>query len=271
MKIYTYNLQGRRNSNEDTHISITNLNKSNNKYNNINLFGVFDGHGGKRVSKYLSKNLPDFFINKFDKNIYLNNNLLTKYIHNVYDLLQTNLKNNHPRVVEYCGSTACVVIHTLDKKKNNILWAINVGDSRAIICDQTGTAIQLTVDHKPNLMEEKDRIEKLGGKITFDGYEYRIKSLSLSRAFGDLDCCPYVTHLPNIYKYKIKLKDKFLIIACDGLYETLTNQEAVEFIRDLQFKNYNLNYAKALAELAYNKGSQDNITVIIYFFNFVNI
>jgi hypothetical protein len=42
---------------------------------------------------------------------------------------------------------------------------------------------------------------------------------------------------------------------------------AVEFIRDLQFKNFNGNYAKELANLSYNKGSTDNITVIIYFFN----
>jgi len=270
MIIHTYNLQGRRETNEDTHVSITNLDGSNEKYNNINLFGVFDGHGGSRVSKYLSKNLPDFFINKFEKNIYLNNNTLSKYINKVYDSLQDNLKTNHPRVVEYCGSTACVVIHTLDKKNKHILWTINVGDSRAILCNKNGEAVQLTIDHKPNLLEEKQRIEKLGGKISFDGYEYRIKSLSLSRAFGDLDCCPYVTHLPKINKYNLNNKDKFLIIGCDGLYDTVTNQEAVEYIRDLQFKNYNSNYAKALANLAYNKGSQDNITVIIYFFNFVN-
>jgi len=270
MKIYTHNLQGKRDSNEDTHITINNLDGSNENYNNINFFAVFDGHGGKRVSKYLSKNLPDFFINKFKKNIYTNNNSLTKYINKVYDSLQNNLKINHPRLVEYCGSTACVAIHALDKKNKHILWTINVGDSRAILCNKNGQAEQLTFDHKPNFTEEKERIENLGGKITFDGYEYRIKSLSLSRAFGDLDCCPYVTHLPNIYKYTIHPKDKFLIIGCDGLYDTVSNQEAVEFIRDLQFKNYNSNYAKALAELAYNKGSQDNITVIVYFFNFSN-
>jgi serine/threonine protein phosphatase PrpC len=191
---------------------------------------------------------------------------MTKYVNKVYDLLQDNLKMHHPRAVEYCGSTACVAIQAFDKKDKPILWTINVGDSRAILCNKNGEAIQLTVDHKPNLPEEKKRIEKLGGKIVFDGYEYRIKTLSLSRAFGDLDCCPYVTHLPNIYKYKIDPKDKFLIIACDGLYDTLKNQEAVEYIRDLQFKNFNGNYAKALVELAYNKGSLDNITAIVYFF-----
>jgi protein phosphatase PTC1 len=80
-----------------------------------------------------------------------------------------------------------------------------------------------------------------------------------------LDCCPYVTHLPNIYKYKIDSKDKFIILACDGLWDALSNQAAVEFIRDLQFKNFQGNFAKELANYGLLKGSYDNITVIIYF------
>jgi protein phosphatase 1L len=141
-----------------------------------------------------------------------------------------------------------------------------VGDSRAVLCNKTGNAIPLTVDHKPNDPDEKKRIEQLGGRIVFDGSDWRVKTLSLSRAFGDLDCCPYVTHEPSIIKYNINDNDKFLIIACDGLWDALTNQDAVEFIRDLQFKNYTGNYAKELANHGLKKGSQDNITVIVYFF-----
>ena len=267
MKVFSYSLQGKRPMQEDSHISILNLNNNNEKYNNINFFGVFDGHGGKRVSKYLKNNLPNFFINKFEKNIYQNKEATNKYINKVFNLLQSNLKEQHPKAVQYCGSTACVAINALDKNNKQILWIANVGDSRAILCNKCGDTIQLSVDHKPNLPTEKLRIEQLGGKIVFDGYEWRIKTLSLSRAFGDLDCSPFVTHEPNIYKYKIDPKDKFIIIACDGLFETVNNETAVEFIRDLQFKNFNGNYAKELANLSYKKGSTDNITVIIYFFN----
>ena len=175
------------------------------------------------------------------------------------------MKEKHPRAVEYCGSTACIGIHSLDKNNKNFVWIVNVGDSRAVLCNKSGNAVQLSVDHKPNLPEEKKRIEHLGGKITYDGSDWRIKTLSLSRAFGDLDCCPYVTHLPNIYKYKIDSNDKFIILACDGLWDALSNQTAVEFIRDLQFKNFQGNYAKELANYGLDKGSYDNITVIIYF------
>lgn len=266
MKVFSYSLQGRRSTQEDQHITMLNIDGKNNEMNKINFFGVFDGHGGKKVSHYLRNNLPGFFTTKFNKNIFFKNDAFTKYTNQIYDLLQNNLKEKHPRAVEYCGSTACVGIHTIDDNKQ-YLWIINVGDSRAVLCNKDGISVQLSVDHKPNLAEEKKRIESLGGKIIFDGVDWRVKTLSLSRAFGDLDCCPYVTHLPNIYKYKISSKDKFLIIACDGLWDALSNKQAIEYVRDLQFTNYQGNYSRKLAEYAFEKGSYDNITVIIYFIN----
>ena len=60
--------------------------------------------------------------------------------------------------------------------------------------------------------------------------------------------------------------DKFIIIACDGLWDVIDNQSAIDFIKVLLNKNKNINYAKELALHAYSKGSTDNITVIIYFF-----
>ena len=267
MRVYSYSLQGKRSTQEDQHFSFINLDNSNVEYNPINLFGVFDGHGGARVSKYLKNNLPDFFLIKLKSNIYKNKKDFINYVNEIYNFLQNNLKMKHPKADEYCGSTACVAVNCLDEKNKNVLWLINVGDSRAVLCNKSGEAVQLTVDHKPNLPEEKTRIEQLGGKIYYDGSDWRVKTLSLSRSFGDLDCCPFVTHVPSIMKYKINSKDKFLIIACDGLWDALSNQSAIEFIRDLSFKNFSGNYAKELANYGLEKGSQDNITVIVYFFD----
>ena len=67
MKVFSHSLQGKRDSNEDQHIHIINLTGENSELNPINLLGVFDGHGGKAVSKYLKENLPQFFINRFKK------------------------------------------------------------------------------------------------------------------------------------------------------------------------------------------------------------
>jgi serine/threonine protein phosphatase PrpC len=265
MKIYSYSLQGKRQSNEDTHLHILNLNNENSNMNAINLLGVFDGHGGKLVSKYLKDNLPSFFINKFDKDIYSRADLTSKYFMKVYDTIQNNLVLNHPRAAQYCGSTACVCVHYLDSNKKNRLWVLNVGDSRAVKCNYADIAEQLSSDHKPCNPYERTRIEQLGGKIEFDGSDWRVKDLSLSRAFGDLECKPYVSHLPQIYKYKINSKDKFIILACDGLWDVLSNQDAVDFVNNLLLnKKFHGNFSKELAEHGLSKGSLDNITVLIY-------
>jgi serine/threonine protein phosphatase PrpC len=109
------------------------------------------------------------------------------------------------------------------------------------------------------------RIEKMGGKIAFDGADWRVKDLSLSRAFVDIDCTPYVTHLPQIYKHKLSSKDKFVILACDGLWDVVSNQDAIDFIQDLLNKNFKGNFSKMLCEYALAKGSMDNVSIIIYF------
>lgn len=267
MKVYSYSLQGKRDSNEDQHIHILNLDGKNKEQNAINFIGVFDGHGGKAVSKYLKDNLPQFFVNKFKKDIYSKADETSKYIYKIYDMIQTNMKEQHPRAVQYCGSTACVAIQTTDYKERNILWVINVGDSRAVKCNKNNIAEQLSQDHKPNVPDEKRRIESLGGKIEFDGADWRVRDLSLSRAFGDLECTPYVTHLPQIYRYKVSSSDKYLILACDGLWDVLSNQEVVEFINELKHDcKFNGNFAKNLAEFAIERGSLDNVSVVILFF-----
>ena len=99
--------------------------------------------------------------------------------------------------------------------------------------------------------------------------------MSVSRAFGDLDAKPHVSHIPDIFDYDIN-KTKFIIMGCDGLWDALGNQEAIDLVlsdienNDEYKKNINNktdnNIAIKLANLAYDKGSYDNISVIVIFF-----
>ena len=77
MKVYSFSLQGKRPTQEDQHITNININNKSSQYNNINLIGVFDGHGGKTVSYYLKKNLAPLFLIKtnHNHNIFLKNYL----------------------------------------------------------------------------------------------------------------------------------------------------------------------------------------------------
>lgn len=264
--IQSYSLQGKRDSNEDQHISIININNVNKLINPVNFIGVFDGHGGKLVSKYLKANLGKYILKKTSINIYDQKSAVaTSFFGKLFDKIQDDLAKTHPVAVKRCGSTALCGVMYKDAKNSTHIWIANVGDSRAVLCNHLNKAIQLSKDHKPHHLSEKKRIEHLGGKIAFDGVDWRIGDLSLSRAIGDLDNTPYVTHKPELFRYKLNKKDKFIIFACDGLWDVLSNTEATNFVNYLRNEIYTGNIAKKLAEYAIHKGSYDNVTVSIIF------
>lgn len=275
MNIHSVSLRGKRDQNEDTHNIILHKKESKNNIStkphpqNVNMFSVYDGHGGKYVSKCLEKTIPEIFLRKK-----LQFPLSKNFIENAYTHIQSSLKKNWFNLANFCGSTCLVVFHY--KLNNNThLQVLNTGDSRCVLC-RDNFAVVLTKDHKPNWPEEKIRIESLGGKIYRDaGDDWRIGDLSVSRAFGDINAEPYVTCIPDIFNYKLTKDDKFIILGCDGLWDVLTNQEAVNFVISRAFdvntgnKNKEItseNISKLLAEYAIKKGSTDNVTVIIVFF-----
>ena len=89
-----------------------------------------------------------------------------------------------------------------------------------------------------------------------------------------MDASPFVTHKPEIFKYNIKKSDKFIILACDGLWDVITNEEAIYFVlnklNDIDNLNNISGYSKnnisqSLAEHAIKNGSTDNVSIIIIF------
>lgn len=261
--IYFASLKGKREKNEDAEVVIENIDGSNSKIHNINCFCIMDGHGSNLISHYLKNVLPDYFLNTQVKYP-----LSKTYVMNVYDTLQKSLEKQP--YTKKAGSTALAVFQF---KQNNSTYLniINLGDCRSIIC-RDNLAIPLTKDHKPNWPEEKGRIKSLGGEIDFDGYDWRIGDLSVSRAFGDVDTKPFISHLPDLYRYKLDKGDKFFILGCDGLYDYLSNSDIVNYILNNCYDdttniriNKDINIAKKLAEYAIQSGSGDNISIILVF------
>ncbi len=267
MTAYFVSLKGKRENNEDYHNIIIGMNKDKQAdVGNVNYFGIYDGHGGKFVSKFLSENIPKVFTNKNVKYP-----LEVSYIRKEYDRLQNILSIQHKDKSVECGST-CLIVCQFEQDSKKYLNVVNVGDSRCVMC-RNNMAMALTKDHKPNWPDEKIRITKLGGAIRFDGYDWRINDLSVSRAFGDGDSKQYVTNEPDIFKFKITDKDKFIIIACDGLWDVISNHDAVNFVLnncyDMEKNRINKknNIARKLGEHALQLGSTDNVTIIIVFFD----
>jgi serine/threonine protein phosphatase PrpC len=115
------------------------------------------------------------------------------------------------------------------------LYVANAGDSRCVL-SRAGKAVELTSDHKPYNPGELARIVKAGGRV--DGG--RVKGdLNLSRALGDLQykqttALPpeeqMITGDPDISVTELTSEDEFLIIACDGIWDVKSCQQAVDFV-----------------------------------------
>ncbi|KAL3269981.1 hypothetical protein HHI36_009036 [Cryptolaemus montrouzieri] len=131
------------------------------------------------------------------------------------------------------GCTAVVAV-----LKDEKLWVANAGDSRCVVC-RKGKAIEMSFDHKPEDEPERNRIVKAGGRVTMDG---RVNNgLNLSRAIGDhayklnTELGPreqMITALPDIKTLELNLEeDEFMILACDGIWNFMSSQEVVDFIR----------------------------------------
>lgn len=166
------------------------------------------------------------------------------------------------RVSNFAGTTALIAVMHHTK-----LIVANVGDSRGVMCDYKGNAIPLSFDHKPQQVREQKRIADAGGFISFKGVWRVAGILATSRALGDypLKEKNLVIAEPDILSFDlIDHRPMFLILATDGLWDTFTNEEAVAFIRDrLDEPHFG---AKSITLQSYNRGSVDNITVLIIVF-----
>ncbi|KAJ8964783.1 hypothetical protein NQ317_010019 [Molorchus minor] len=161
--------------------------------------------------------------------------------------------------MDVAGTTALIAM-----LEDHRLVVANVGDSRGVMCDGKGNAIPLSFDHKPQQMRERKRIKEAGGFVTFNGVWRVAGILATSRALGDypLKDKKLVIADPDILTFDLRdHKPLFMILASDGLWDTFSNEEAVNFIKErLNEPDYG---AKSLTLQSYYKGSLDNITVII--------
>lgn len=255
LKIYFTSIKGRRESNEDRHNIILNINGDNLEQNKINLFGVYDGHGGDWVSKYLESNIPNYYMNKkfvppFDE----------KYHTQVFHIIQDQLLKNSNG---YSNGSTCL-LNLMYKYENDIhMNIINLGDSRLTIVYTNGESKPITTDHKPESRAEKIRLKKMGGDVYKDSEGvFRIGDLSLSRAFGDGDNAPYISQVPDIFYKKITKFTKYIVMGCDGLWDVVESESIGKVLEELA-KTQPENLAVELANWTLKKGSTDNISVII--------
>ena len=159
-----------------------------------------------------------------------------------------------------CGSTACVAV-VRQEMGQRVVYVANVGDTRAVM-SKNGLSERMSYDHKGLDQAEVDRVRQ-GGGIILDG---RVGgSLAITRAFGDHSLKKDgVIAKPFIKKHVLRSSDKYLVIASDGVWDVLEDQDAINYCKD-EFNSKEI--AQAIVKAALDKGSKDNTSCMIVKFN----
>ncbi|XP_059636491.1 probable protein phosphatase 2C 44 [Cornus florida] len=215
----------------------------------LGLFAIYDGHLGDSVPSYLKDNL---FNNILDEPNFWKDPEAA--IRNAYCSTDKFILENSMQLGPG-GSTAVTAI-VVDGKD---LWVANIGDSRAVVSER-GSAKQLTVDHEPRT--ERRRIEKQGGFVTkLPGDVPRVNGqLAVARAFGDQSLKAHLSSDPDVRHIPIDSTIEFIILASDGLWKVMANQEAVDMVKSIKDPQA---AAKRLTTEALARKSKDDISCIV--------
>ena len=274
-------MQGWRVSMEDAKISNLTLDDS------TMLFGVFDGHGGHEVSELVSRHFAFELLNSSAYNTGEISEALRWTFCRMDEIIKSpsgaqeavriskNLPSNYPvKAKHFRNTVGCAGIVCLLRQDE--IYVANAGDSRCVL-NRGGSAIDLSIDHKPRLLKEKERILRAGGVIV----EGRINGgLNLTRSIGDFyyknnSGLPaneqMVISEPEVHSIMVTPEDLFIVIACDGIWEVMDSQQCVEFIQSrLSHKGLGIIAEEVLEHCVAPKITNglgcDNMTIIIVCF-----
>lgn len=215
----------------------------------LGLFAIFDGHLGHDVPAYLQKNLfPNILKEEefwFDPK---------RSILKAYEKTDKAILSDSSGMARG-GSTAVTAILI----NGRWLWLANLGDSRAVL-SRGGQAMQMTVDHEPG--KERKSIESKGGFVSkMPGDVPRVNGqLAVSRAFGDKSVKSHLISKPDVRSIDIDVNTDILILASDGLWKVMSNEDAINISRRIKDPQ---KAAKQLATEALKRDSKDDISCIV--------
>ncbi|XP_010486022.1 PREDICTED: probable protein phosphatase 2C 34 isoform X2 [Camelina sativa] len=222
--------------------------------------GIFDGHGpwGHFVSKQVRNSMPISLLCNWKETLSQttlaepetdldeSDKKLQRFAIWKYSYLKTceavDRELEHHRKIDSfnSGTTALTVV-----RQGEVMYIANVGDSRAVLATVSDegslVAVQLTVDFKPNLPQEEERIIGCNGRVFCLQDEpgvHRVwqpeeeyPGLAMSRAFGDYCIKEYgLVSVPEVTQRHISIRDQFVILATDGVWDVISNQEAIDIV-----------------------------------------
>lgn len=257
--------------------------------------GVFDGHGpwGHFVAKKVRESMPSSLLRNWQETLaqassdpdfeWESDKRFNVWKHSYIKTcaaIDQELEQHRKIDSFHSGTTALTIV-----RQGELLYVANVGDSRAVLAttsdDGRLVPLQLTVDFKPNLPQEAERIVQCKGRVFCLHDEpgvHRVwlpddetPGLAMSRAFGDYCIKDYgLISVPEVTQRNITSRDQFVVLATDGVWDVISNQEAVEIVSSTPDR---AKAAKRLVESAVHawkrkrKGiAMDDISAICLFF-----
>lgn len=245
----------------------------------ISIYAVYDGHGGLETSRKAASELSEAIYQKLNNILPHNDEYLIKNtIKEAFYEFDKDLVQDFKKY-EYDGSTVTMVIYIKDQQDSlkDRMYFVNLGDSRTIFIQITELVelIFSTEDHKPTSATEIERINKAGGIVEYG----RVNgNLAVSRGLGDLNYKTYKTNTGEIYYdpihspvsaepdiFCISGTPGILVLASDGLWDVLTNNDIVDIVQNNSSKIISniSNMCKSLITEAIHRKSRDNITVMV--------
>jgi len=249
---------------------------------NFSIYGVYDGHGqkGHDVSNFVKENIPKLIVR--DQRFKTDD--MAAMMRDIFKKTQSLIAyaDRQKKIsAQMSGTTASVVIHNHAEKK---ILVSHVADSTIVLGQYVDgdknkpEAVQLTRDHKPDLPDERARIEKAGGRVVFDGYanhriyakNARYPGLNMSRCLGDLlgHADAGCSAEPEVTERKIEDNDFLLLLCSDGVWEFVKPITAVKMVAEFGSKKA-MQAADRLAKVSWDAwikeegGSVvDDITVV---------
>lgn len=261
---------------------------------------VFDGHGGRGVADFASTHLLPCIMESEAYKSAAVSGFATEDDSLLFSSLRAGFnKCDADAYVASCtsgdrsGSTAIAALIS----PHRIIVA-NSGDSRAVLvrtsveggtttstattAAATITTTALSSDHKPDSHKERARLMPLAGAAGLRGGYF--SGLAVSRTLGDfrtkLDHArsmpgagpppllptpqQTVTSDPEVMAAVRHPSDAFLVMACDGVWDVVTNDEAASIVWGAVLGGAGpKEAAAALIHECLERGSSDNMTAIV--------
>jgi len=281
-------------TNQDSYIVLTRVNN----LKEYNIFGVLDGHGteGHLVSQFVSQYMQREFqthpsleklkdIEKIYSTLSSNDFELIKNI-----FINADLTLKDKKIDSRTSGTTCVLVIQVGE---HIICA-NTGDSRAVLVfDEKNDdklnfikVFPLSIDSKPEIPAEKERIIQAGGSVEkiINKYgqpagPFRVwaknkdyPGLAMSRSIGDFNGKSVgLIPDPEIIECNLSIYSKYIIICSDGVWEFLSNDDAMNIGKKYYLENNPRGFCKELIDSSVKFWEKedvviDDITVVTIFF-----